>query len=176
MGVNGPDTVAILLTDLGRQLAALRREAGLTQHGLATRVQFSRTTVSLAEIGYQANAREFWVACDQALGTGGVLAAGHDEITAVREAQQRAAARTAQEARQARALAAFTEAERTSEVTTAVTAVQPCPRCGHSLTVLTTVVPSEPEAAASSPQAGPDIWEGGNSARLVSQDSSGSLA
>lgn len=170
--MNGPDTVAALLADLGRQLAALRREAGLTQHGLATRAQFSRTTVSLAEIGRPADTREFWAACDKALDTGGVLAAGHDQIAAVREAQQRAAARAAQEARQARALAALSEAEHASGVTTAVTAMQPCPHCGHSLLVLTTLTPSEPAVDSSSPQPGAGYPQAGNSSHLVSRASS----
>jgi transcriptional regulator with XRE-family HTH domain len=95
--------IAAMQRELGRQLAALRREAGLTQHGLAALAGFSRTTVSLAEIGRQSQAREFWVACDKALDTGGALAAGADQIDAVRDAEQRAAASAAQEAREARA-------------------------------------------------------------------------
>jgi transcriptional regulator with XRE-family HTH domain len=47
------ENVAAMGRELGRQLAALRREAGLTQHGLAARAGFSRSTVSLAEIGRQ---------------------------------------------------------------------------------------------------------------------------
>jgi DNA-binding transcriptional regulator YiaG len=40
-----------LWRELGRQLAALRREAGLTQMALAALTGFSRTTVSVAEVG-----------------------------------------------------------------------------------------------------------------------------
>jgi DNA-binding XRE family transcriptional regulator len=85
-------SVAAMGRELGCQLAALRREAGLTQHGLAALAGFSRTTVSMAEIGRQSQAREFWQACDKALDTGGVLAAGAGQIDAVRDAEQRAAA------------------------------------------------------------------------------------
>ncbi len=113
--------IAAMQRELGHQLAALRRQAGLTQHGLAALAGFSRSTVSLAEIGRQSQAREFWEACDKALDTGGVLAAGMDQIDAVRDAEQRAAACAAQEAREARALAALTAAQRHSGVTAGVT-------------------------------------------------------
>ena len=73
--------------------------------------------------------------------TGGVLAAGVYQIDAVREAQQRAAARAAQESREAQALAAFTAAGDHTGVTAAVTAVQACPHCGGEVTVLTTLIP-----------------------------------
>ena len=42
--------IAAMQRELGCQLAAQRREAGLTQHGLAALAGFSRTTVSMAEI------------------------------------------------------------------------------------------------------------------------------
>lgn len=127
--------------ELGRQLAALRREAGLTQQGLAALAGFSRSTISLAEIGRQSQARQFWESCDKALDTGGTLSAGADQIVRVRDAEQRAAAIAAQEAREARALVALTAAERQSGVTAAVTAVQACPHCGAEVAVVTTLVP-----------------------------------
>jgi transcriptional regulator with XRE-family HTH domain len=135
------DSIAAMRRELGRQLVALRREAGLTQHGLAALAGFSRSTVSLAEIGRQSQAREFWQACDKALDTGGVLAAGADQIDAVRDAQQRAAASAAQEAREARALAALAAARDHSGVRAGVTSVQACPHCGGEVTVLTTLIP-----------------------------------
>jgi transcriptional regulator with XRE-family HTH domain len=139
-------TVAAMQRELGRQLAALRRQAGLTQHGLAALSGFSRTTVSMAEIGRQSQAREFWEACDKALDTGGVLAAGADQIDAVRDAEQRAAACAAQEAREARALAALTAAQDHSGVRAGVTAIQACPHCGGEVTVLTTLIPESGSA------------------------------
>ncbi len=84
------ESIAVMQRELGRQLAALRREAGLTQMGLAALAGFSRSTVSVAEIGRQAHAREFWEACDKALDTGGVLTAGVDQIDAVRGVPQHA--------------------------------------------------------------------------------------
>ncbi len=118
------DTVAVLLRELGRQLAALRREAGLTQENLGALTTFSRSTVSVAEIGRQPHARDFWAACEKALDSGGVLAAGFDQIGAVREAEERAAACAAQEAREARALAALAAAQLRGGVAAGVTAVQ----------------------------------------------------
>ena len=133
--------IAAMQRELGRQLAAQRREAGLTQHGLAALAGFSRTTISMAEIGRQSQAREFWQACDKALDTGGTLTAGADQIDAVRDAEQRAAACAAQEAREARALAALAAAQDHSSVRAGVSAVQACPHCGGEVTVLTTLIP-----------------------------------
>jgi len=126
--------------DLGHQLAALRREAGLTQQALSTLTKFSRSTISTAEIGSQAQSIEFWHACDTALGTGGVLTAGAKQIGTARKAEQHAAACAAQEAREARALATFAAARDQRAMSTGVSAVQPCPNCGCEVTVLTTLV------------------------------------
>lgn len=152
------DTVPALLRELGQQLAALRREAGLTQENLAALTRFSRSTVSVAEIGRQPHAREFWATCDKALDSGGVLAAGFDQIDAVREAEERAAACAAQEAREARALAALTAAQHHG----GVTAVQPCPQCGSRVAVLTTLIqqPPVPEAAGNTEL--PHVFRTGN--------------
>lgn len=139
--MSGSHTTVNMLRALGRQLAALRREAGLTQEEFAQLTGFSRSTVSVAEIGRQAHAREFWDACDKALDTGGALAAGFAQIEAVQGELQRAAAQAAQEAREAQALAALAEAQQGSSIEATVTAVQACPNCGQDLTVLTTLVP-----------------------------------
>lgn len=139
--VGRSENIVAMQRELGHQLAALRREAGLTQEALAALAGFSRSAVSLAEIGRQNQAREFWQACDKALDTDGVLADGADQISVVRDAEQRAAALAAQEARQARALAALAAARQLSGVAAAVTAVQACPHCGGEVTVLTTLIP-----------------------------------
>jgi transcriptional regulator with XRE-family HTH domain len=140
-GVSASETITEMLRDLGHQLAALRRQSGLTQENLASLTDFSRSTVSLAEIGRQPHAREFWQACDRALSTGDALTSGFGQTEAVREAQQQAAARVAQETREARALAAFEQAQQAGGSATGVSAVQECPHCGHPVTVLTTLVP-----------------------------------
>jgi transcriptional regulator with XRE-family HTH domain len=140
--VSDSENVAALQRELGRQLAALRREAGLTQAGLAALARFSRPTVSVAEIGRQTYAPGFWRACDQALGTGGVLARGLDQINAVRDAEHRAAARASQEAREARALAALAAARHQHSIDAGVSTGQSCPHCGGEVTVLTTLIPA----------------------------------
>jgi transcriptional regulator with XRE-family HTH domain len=139
--VSDPGNIAAMERELGRQLAALRRQARLTQYDLAALTGLSRSTISVAEIGRQSQAREFWEACDKALNTDGVLAAGADQIDEVRAAEQHAAALAAQEKRQARALAALAATRHQAGVAAAVTAVQACPHCGGQITVLTTLVP-----------------------------------
>jgi len=148
LGVSHPEAIAVMLRDLGRQLGALRRGAGLTQQDLASLTGFSRTTVSLAEIGRQSPAREFWAACDTALRTGGALTTGFDQIEAAREAGQRAVARAAQEAREARALAEFETAQHRGGASAGVTGIQGCPHCGRPVAVITTLVPQDDSPSA----------------------------
>ena len=130
-------SIAAMGRELGRQLAALRRQAGLTQHGLAVLAGFSRTTVSMAEIGHGYQARQFWEACDKALDTDGALTTGADQLDTVRDTERRAAAYAAQQARQAQAVAA---AGGHSGARAAVAAIQPCPHCGGQVTVVATLI------------------------------------
>lgn len=88
---------------LGRQLAASRRAAGLSQERLAPLSGYSRSTIANAETGRQRVPRSFWENCDAVLGTGTALARGHDEVTA---AQRGDHLRSAVVARQARAITA----------------------------------------------------------------------
>lgn len=74
---------------LGRQLAASRRRAGLTQHEFAPMTSYGRSTVANAESGHQRVARIFWVRCDDLLRTGGRLVRRFDEIAAMEEGLQR---------------------------------------------------------------------------------------
>jgi transcriptional regulator with XRE-family HTH domain len=145
--------VAAMGRELGRQLAALRRQAGLAQRGLAALAGFSRTTVSMAEIG-RACHREFWEACDKVLDTGGALTTGADQIDAVRDAERRAAARAAHDARQARAMAALATASDHRGVQATAAAVQACPHCGGQVTVLTTLIGETAPAQEASRQQG----------------------
>jgi hypothetical protein len=68
--VTDADGVAGAWGGLGRQLAASRRASGLSQARLALLAEYSRSTVANAETGRQHVPREFWAACDAALGTG----------------------------------------------------------------------------------------------------------
>jgi len=95
------DAVAEAWRALGRQLAASRRAAGLSQEQLAPLSGYSRSTIANTETGRQRVPRSFWENCDAVLGTGTALARGHDEVTA---AQRGDHLRTAAIARQARAL------------------------------------------------------------------------
>ncbi|GAA4727341.1 helix-turn-helix domain-containing protein [Phytohabitans rumicis] len=74
---------------LGAQLAALRDAAGLRQHELAPKVGYGRSTIGNVEIGSQRVPRQFWLDCDDVLGTGGILTEHYDAI----EATERQAAK-----------------------------------------------------------------------------------
>ena len=86
--------VAAAWQALGRQLAASRQAAGLTQEQLAKLVVCSRSAVANIETGRQHAGGDFWARCDQALGTGDALRRGHAEVAAaVRADRVQAAAR-----------------------------------------------------------------------------------
>jgi transcriptional regulator with XRE-family HTH domain len=148
--VSEPDPVAAMRRDLGRQLAALRRRAGLTQQDLGERTGYTRSAVSFAEIGRAKSAREFWQACDRILHADGTLIAGFDQVEAARESEQLAAARLAQAAREARALTAFAAARHEDQNSARVSGGHECPHCGQPLVVITTVLPRPGPSAAGS--------------------------
>jgi transcriptional regulator with XRE-family HTH domain len=139
--MSDPEMITAMRRELGRQLAALRREARFTQEELASRAGFSRSAVSVAEIGGKGPAREFWVACDRALTTGDVLTIGYTQIIAVQKARQRAAALAAQRAREAQALAALADASEHDDIHSTVS-IHACPHCGQDVAVLITLVPA----------------------------------
>jgi DNA-binding XRE family transcriptional regulator len=65
---------------LGRQLAALRNRAGLSQWDLAPLTGYSRSTLSDAELGRHRLRRQFWVRCDELLKAENRLVASYDQI------------------------------------------------------------------------------------------------
>jgi hypothetical protein len=65
---------------LGRQLAAMRNRAGLSQWDLAPLTGYSRSTLSDAELGRHRLRREFWLRCDGLLKGEGRLVASYDSI------------------------------------------------------------------------------------------------
>ena len=84
---------------LGRQLAAMRNRAGLSQWDLAPLTGYSRSTLSDAELGRHRLRREFWLRCDALLKADGRLVTAYDRIeTAAAVISQRARS-TAQLAR-----------------------------------------------------------------------------
>jgi hypothetical protein len=77
---------------LGRQLAAWRLEAGLTQGQLARRTGYHRTRIAHAEAGDRAS-RDLVEAADRVLGAGGRLTAARDAISAAVAARDTTARR-----------------------------------------------------------------------------------
>jgi transcriptional regulator with XRE-family HTH domain len=65
---------------LGRDLAARRQAAGLTQEELAPRTLYGRSTVANVEVGRQQVSRDFWARCDIWLGAAGLLVDAFDEF------------------------------------------------------------------------------------------------
>ncbi|HUZ24228.1 MAG TPA: helix-turn-helix transcriptional regulator [Streptosporangiaceae bacterium] len=82
--MNHDADVQALRGELGRDLRAARRAAGLSQVQLGRRTGYARSTVSTVESGGQNVPRAFWERCDEALGTGTTLTAGHDRLAASR--------------------------------------------------------------------------------------------
>ncbi|MDG4798822.1 helix-turn-helix domain-containing protein [Micromonospora sp. WMMD1082] len=75
-----PGQVAEARKDLGRQLAAWRDAAGLTQVQLARRIPYSRSTVANVEVGRHSITRAFWRCADREVGAAGALLAAFEEV------------------------------------------------------------------------------------------------
>ncbi|BFU47751.1 helix-turn-helix domain-containing protein [Krasilnikovia sp. MM14-A1004] len=75
--------------DLGRQLAARRRAAGLNQESLGERTLYSRSSIANIETGLQHVNRSFWENADRMLGAGGELVRGYDSAKAQQRTHQR---------------------------------------------------------------------------------------
>ena len=83
----GPDLEDItqLRRQLGRDLAARRKAAGMLQEELASRIGHTRGSLSNAETGSRDKSRKFWQSCDNVLGTGTHFADWYDRIYAGHE-------------------------------------------------------------------------------------------
>ena len=95
---DGAETVTQMRRALGRQLAAMRNRAGLSQWDLAPRTGYSRSTLSDAELGRHRLRREFWLRCDGLLKADSRLVAAYDRTEMAAVISQRARS-TAQLAR-----------------------------------------------------------------------------
>jgi Helix-turn-helix domain len=84
---------------LGRQLAAMRNRAGLSQWDLAPLTGYSRSTLSDAELGRHRLRREFWLRCDGLLQGEGRLVASYDQIESAGAVLRQRSGHTAQQAR-----------------------------------------------------------------------------
>ena len=69
VAVADPADVEAALADLGRQLKARRKAAGLTQEQLARQTGYKRSTVANAELGDRRSA-DFWRRVDDELSAG----------------------------------------------------------------------------------------------------------
>jgi transcriptional regulator with XRE-family HTH domain len=116
---------------LGRQLAALRAGADLTQAALGLRIGYRRSTVGGAEAGDSAS-RDFYAAADRALDAKGMLVARHDEIEIMMRIARSEAARRARAAARAQAAAIGGPPER-DRAATVLDGICPC--CQAPLTV-----------------------------------------
>ena len=126
--VRDQQTTAAARRHLGRQLAAWRLKAGLTQRELAYLTGHDRSRIAHAEAGDRAS-RDLLEAADRALGAGGRLSAGHDAITAAT-----AASETSRRARSRAALLAAGDGPPVPAA--AVSTIEgTCPSCGQRLAV-----------------------------------------
>jgi transcriptional regulator with XRE-family HTH domain len=75
-----PEAVQRARVQLGRQLAAYRKAAGVAQEQLASLIFVSRSTVANVETGRQRVSGAFWEQCDTVLSTGGVLTVRYDAL------------------------------------------------------------------------------------------------
>jgi transcriptional regulator with XRE-family HTH domain len=85
------EDIRLLRRELGKELAGWRQAVGFTQAQLGRKVGYSRSTVSTVESGGQQVPREFWVSCDELLGTAGRLT----ELSGAIKLEQVAEGRTA---------------------------------------------------------------------------------
>lgn len=95
----GAESVLQMRRALGRQLAAMRNRAGLSQWDLAPLTGYSRGTLSDAELGRHRLRREFWLRCDGLLQGEGRLVASYDQIESADAVLRQRSGHTAQQAR-----------------------------------------------------------------------------
>jgi transcriptional regulator with XRE-family HTH domain len=164
-GLDGASTESLLQMRraLGRQLAALRNRAGLSQWDLAPLTGYSRSTLSDAELGRHRLRREFWLRCDQLLKADSRLLASYDRIETAAAVLEQRARGSAQLAREQLARDQLTREQPTRDQgpTARLRAVEPvaadhepgpssrvameaCPHCRRPIAVL--IVPSAPPA------------------------------
>jgi transcriptional regulator with XRE-family HTH domain len=117
---------------LGRMLAGLRQDAGLSQRQLARLVGFSHTAVAHSEKGRRAVAEAFWTLTDTTLGAGGALAALYDRVRARELAAHENERRQRQAAREERAALRLSAGQTESagrQVASGLVTEAICPHC-----------------------------------------------
>jgi transcriptional regulator with XRE-family HTH domain len=121
---------------LGRRLASLRRNVGLSQHAVGERIGYSRSAVARAE-ATGLGSRDFYRLAGLLLGAGDKLARACDNAAALTSAERAYAARQAREARLAShepVVMAGWLAEEPEAAQTVMEAA--CPSCGKQLAVM----------------------------------------
>ena len=149
----GAETLTQLRRALGRQLAAMRNRAGLSQWELAPLTGYSRSTLSDAELGRHRLRREFWLRCDELLKADSRLVASYDRVESAAAVMRQRAGSTAQLARGEHAQAGLQavrppppgnhhrEPAAAGPAESLVT-MEACPHCRRPIAVL--VVPAAP--------------------------------
>jgi DNA-binding XRE family transcriptional regulator len=144
-----PEVIWEMRRAMGRQLAAVRNRTGFSQWQLARVIGYSRSTLSDAELGRHRIGRAFWQRCQEVLEDEDPnLVATYDRIEGAAADLRQHARRAAQAATQDQAsahlwsvLSADTGAGAAggADRDAAVTMIQECPHCGHSLVILVLV-------------------------------------
>lgn len=149
----GAETVTQLRRALGRQLAAMRNRAGLSQWELAPLTGYSRSSLSDAELGRHRLRREFWLRCDELLKADSHLVASYDRVESAAAGLRQRARSTEQLAREEHAAAGL-QAVRpappenhhrdpaTGDPAGSLVTMEACPHCRRPIAVL--VVPAAP--------------------------------
>ena len=84
-----PQAITVAQRALGRQLARLRKAAGLRQADLAALILTSRSGVANVETGHNRGSLDFWTRADRALQAGGELVRGYEEVmTLIRQRER----------------------------------------------------------------------------------------
>jgi DNA-binding XRE family transcriptional regulator len=133
---------------LGRQLAAMRNRAGLSQWELAPLTGYSRSTLSDAELGRHRLRREFWLRCDELLKADSRLVASYDRTETVAAVVRQRARSKAQLARDQHASARLQAVyparppadDNGRDPGGSLVSMEACPHCRRPIAVL--VVPA----------------------------------
>jgi tetratricopeptide (TPR) repeat protein len=96
------DQLAPFRQTLADLLAALRKDAGLSQEQVAKQIGYSRATVAGAETNHRQASAAFWARCDDLLATHGELRSAYAQLAAARHARGRRLALQAEADREAR--------------------------------------------------------------------------
>lgn len=83
------EPIAALRRELGRQLAACREAAGVSQTRLASYTGYSRSTGANVETGHQSVPPSFWQRCDECLATVDTLTTRYEALQALKQQRKR---------------------------------------------------------------------------------------